>query len=125
MGIGPTLANGYLNALYRATSFSVTTPYFSLHTADPGTTGANEVSGGSYARQSGAGKFAAAASSAIASNAAITWTVLPAVTVTHVAVWDASSGGNFLRGGALTNSRTVEAGGSLTINSGNLTDALS
>jgi hypothetical protein len=25
--------------------------YLSLHTADPGTTGANEVSGGSYARQ--------------------------------------------------------------------------
>ncbi len=52
MGMSETLRNELLDALGNASAYSVATPYVSLHTGDPGTNGASEVSGGSYARQS-------------------------------------------------------------------------
>ena len=48
---------------------AITTPYISLHTADPGETGASECTGGSYARQ--AGSFGAASGGASISPATI------------------------------------------------------
>lgn len=123
MGMSTFLANKILDAIYNAVSFSVTTPYISLHTATPGTTGASEATGGSYSRKDGSAAFPSAASAAIASNADITFTGMPAGTYTHVGVWDASTGGNFLRGGALTASRTLLAGDTFTLTSGNITDA--
>jgi hypothetical protein len=90
----------------------------SLHTADPGETGASEATGGSYARQSAS--FGAAASGAIANDAAISFTAMPAATITHVGVWDASSAGNFLWGGALAASKTTNSGDTFTIPTGDL-----
>lgn len=89
------LKNKWLDAL-RNTSFSVTTVYASLHTASPGDTGANEVSGGSpaYARKSVT--FSAASAGAIDSSNAPAFDVPASTTVTHVGFWDASTGGNFL-----------------------------
>jgi hypothetical protein len=84
------------------------TIYLSLHTADPGETGADECTGGSYARQSIA--FGAASSGAVANTGAISFTGMPAATVTHVALWDASSTGNCYWSGALTAPKTVGAG---------------
>ena len=40
-----------LNAAIAAAIVPGTTYYLSLHSADPGTTGASEFSGGTYARQ--------------------------------------------------------------------------
>ena len=95
------------------------TPYVSLHTADPGLTGASEVSGGSYSRT--AVTFSAASSGATSNTGAVTFTSMPAVTVTHVGIWDAASGGNFLYGDALTNgSQVVNAGGSFEFGIGDL-----
>jgi hypothetical protein len=48
-----------------------TTAYVSLHIADPGTTGANEVSGGAYARQGPIAFANAGAEPTVASNSAI------------------------------------------------------
>lgn len=127
MGMSNYYKQKLLDATYNATAYSVAVPYISLHTADPGTTGANEVTAGaySYARKDASAAFPAAASGSISSNGDITWTNLPAVTITHIGVNDAASGANFLKGGALANSRTVEAGGSFTISSGNLSDTFS
>jgi|YelNatPaOPRAMG01_1025707.scaffolds.fasta_scaffold66889_1 hypothetical protein len=88
----------------------------SLHTADPGATGANEVSGGGYARASIT--FSAAGNGQSATSAAVTWLNLPAVTVTHVGIW---RGGVFLFGAPLTQSRTVQAGDGLYMVIGTLT----
>ena len=107
-----------LDAVFNATAFSVTTPYISLHTGDPGETGASEVTGGSYARQSGS--FAAAAAGATSNDATISFATMPAATITHVGVWDASTAGNFLWGGALTASKTVNSGDTVQIASGDL-----
>lgn len=96
------LNNAELNTL-RATAFSVTTVYASLHIGNPGITGANEVTGGSYARQ--AVTFGAAASSAMSNSAALNFTGMPAVVagtpMTHMGLWDASTAGNFLWAGPI------------------------
>jgi hypothetical protein len=90
-----------------------TTAYVSLHTADPGNTGAGEVSGGAYARQ-GPVTFASAGNNpTVASNSAIL--TYPAATaswgtITFFGVWDAATGGNFRGSGAVTTPKLVNSG---------------
>ena len=88
----------------------------SLHTATPGFTGANEVSGGSYTRQQItwvaplSGGFATPGQK-VSSNAQ-SWTGMPACTVTHFGWFGTSgaSGGTWLGGGILGSSLTVPSG---------------
>lgn len=123
MGVSTTLSDSINNAIFNATAYSETTGYVSLHTGDPGTTGASEVVGGSYGRQ--AAPAVASSSGTYTSNANIDFTSMPAATVTHVGIWDAVSSGNFLTGGALSASKSVGAGDTFRIASGNLTCAWS
>jgi hypothetical protein len=118
MTISNYLEAKVLDAVFNNVSLAVATPYISLHTADPGETGASEVTGGSYVRQ--AGSFAAASGGTITSDAAVNFTGMPAVTVTHVGVWDASTAGNFLWGGALAASQAVGVGNTFSIASGDI-----
>lgn len=87
--------------------------YASLHTADPGTTGVNEVTGGSpaYARKSIT--WNAASGSKTASNAPVF--DVPAGTVAFYGLWSASSGGTYYGGGALSASETFAAQGTYTL----------
>ena len=101
---------------------SLTVAYASLHSDDPSTTGANEVSGGSptYARK--AVIFDAAAASARALNADVTFDV-PAETIKYVGYWTLATGGVFHGSDAVTNEifaaqgeyKLLAAGTSLTI----------
>jgi hypothetical protein len=100
-------ANKILDALFNNTALAITMPYISLHTADPGTTGASEVTGGSYARQ--AASFGAASGKALATDAAVEFGPMPACTVTHYGVWDALAGA-FVLGGPLTASKVINSG---------------
>lgn len=101
--------------------------YVSLHSADPtetGTTG--EIAGGSYARQTPA-SWAAASAGSKATSADTTWTNMPAVTVSHVAIHDHSdntNATNVLYHGSLTASKVVGAGDTFKFTSGNLTVTL-
>lgn len=97
------------------------TKYLSLHTGDPGETNSptNEVTGGSYARQ--AITFNSASGGSKSSNSTATFTAMPAVTITYVGVYDASTSGNLLYSAALSPSRTTVAGDSVTFASGNVT----
>lgn len=81
------------------------TIYMSLHTADPGTSGANEVSGGAYARQTAV--FSVADAGQSSNSQQVVWIDLPACTITHCGVW---RGTTFLFGAALTQPRTALAG---------------
>ena len=89
--------------------------HVSLHTADPGTTGANEATGGSpaYARQ--AITWAAASGGAIGLSAQETFDVPGSTTVSHFGLWDASTAGNFIGGGALSAAETFAAQGTYTL----------
>lgn len=73
---------------------SLSPAYVSLHTASPGDSGANEVSGGSYARVACSWASASGASRAASNQPAVN--VPAGTTITHVGYWTASSGGTFL-----------------------------
>ena len=114
------LENALLNHVFRNTGLtSPTTVYVSAHTADPGEDGSNEVSGGSYARLAGA--FGAPSGGQIALSSALNFTSMPAATITHVGVWDASSAGNFLMKAALSASKVVGSGDTFSLTSLTLT----
>ena len=87
-----------LDEIYNAGAgtFPAADPFISLHSADPADTGANELTGGGYARQQVA--FGAAASGTLSNTGAITWSV-PAGNVVAWGVWDAVSAGNCLQVG--------------------------
>lgn len=86
------VANAELDTMFQSM-------FVSLHTGDPGLTGASEVAGGSYIRQ--AENFGAAAAKALTNAAAIEFAGMPAVTVTHVGFWSADTAGVFKGGAAL------------------------
>ena len=120
-----------LDFWFKANSLGTTGPtnvYISLHTGDPGDTGANEATTGGYARV--VQTFAAASTdgggiTTIDSNADVTLgTFTGAATFTYMGIWDASTTGNFLAGGLLSSSRTVANGDQIKFSSGNITVAL-
>jgi hypothetical protein len=110
-----TFGTAYANTLLDA---ALDGAYVSLHTGDPGSTGANEVTGGSYARQ--VPTYSAAASKEKPTSATCDFSGMPACTVTHVGAWTASSGGTFRIGGALTESKVVGSGATFRFSSGDL-----
>jgi len=95
--------------------------YLSLHTADPGTTGAHEVNGGSYARQ--AITWNAASGGEQTSSDGQTFAGMPAVSGDlWIGLWGASSGGTFYWGSpdsAVTG--PVVEGNSVVFTSGSVT----
>lgn len=105
------------------TTDSVTRPtawYIGLFTAAPGEAGGGtEVSGGSYARKA----VTFTVSGNLATNsAAVEFDVATATwgTITHVAVFDAVTGGNQIAYAALTASKTIDTGDVLRVPAGDL-----
>jgi hypothetical protein len=84
--------------------------YISAHTGDPSTTGANEVAGGSYARQQTTWGTASGGER-VGSQVSIP---IPAgTTVTHWGIWSAASSGTFRGGFALGASEAFGSAGTL------------
>lgn len=78
----------------------------SLHSANPGTTGGSEISGGGYARQTTSWPNAAMnAGAAVTTGSQVTFTVAANTTVTHFGVRDGA--GNYLWGDAISPSVTL------------------
>ena len=101
-----------LEKAFLGRDFQVTESWCSLHTADPGKTGQSETSGAPYARKL-VTQFTAVDSDGSAKrvrNVALLLIQVPAGTYTHVGMWDAASGGNFLGGGLLSSPATVNDG---------------
>lgn len=123
------LENGLIDFIFRGQA-APTMPsslHFALLTAAPSDSGGGtEVSGGSYARVAvtrslanfagtqGAGSTSASSGTGgvTSNNAAITFATPTANwgTVTHIAVYDASTGGNLVFHGALTTPRVINSG---------------
>ena len=127
------LGNMVLNSLLRGVAFTVPARvYISLHTADPGLTGVNEVTIGAwpaYTREDPAnggavgGGFSAPASKATENAQLILWPAQNGagnITITHIGIWDAATGGNFLHGQALSASRIVQPTDEFVFNVGQL-----
>lgn len=97
-----------------------TTWYLGLFTAAPGEAGGGtEVTGGSYARQTIAfsvtGDTATNSASIEFPAATASWG-----TITHVAVFDASTAGNQIAYATLTASKTIDSGDILRVPAGDL-----
>lgn len=106
----------------------ITTAFVSLHTADPGNTGASEVSttgGSNYVRQSAAFTKTPGGSNTVAANTSIITYAAAGTswgTITHFGIWDQASGGNFRGGNIVNTSKAIGlndtarfAAGALTI----------
>lgn len=74
--------------------------WISLHTADPGTTGASEASGGSPAYARKQTTWTDGADDGVINGSEVTFDA-PAGTYTHYGVRSASTAGTFIGGGAL------------------------
>lgn len=104
--------------LMRTATWSKTTArWISLHTATPGLAGGNEVTETWYDRiqRDAADANWDAVLNGIAENIAVITFGSPtgmagSLIVTHVGLWDAAVAGNFLVGGPLTSSKTINNG---------------
>lgn len=76
--------------------------HVSLHTGNPGATGASEVAGGSPAYARVAITWATASGGNIDSSNTPTFNVPAGTTVTHVGFWSAATGGTFYGSDAVT-----------------------
>ena len=97
--------------------------YVALYTAAPSDAGGGtEVSGAGYVRQSVAFDAAATPGGTTSNSADVSFTAAGGDygTVTHLGIFDASSAGNLLWHGALTASKAVEDGDTITFTAGNI-----
>jgi hypothetical protein len=131
------LENKLVDHIFRGQQFSTpSTLYVSLHTANPGETGADELTtAGAYARASisstlanwaatQGGTDASSGSSGQTENLATISFPTPTAnwgTVTHFAVWDAASGGNPLLYGQLTITKAINEADTVSFAAGALT----
>jgi len=113
-----------LASVFTSAAYQVATPYVSLHDSDPLEVGGGEITsaGGSYSRQ--LGTFASPGSGETHNQSALTWTNMPARTISHIGVWDSLTAGNFLWGGAMNTPKTTNAGDTFQINSSSLSATL-
>jgi hypothetical protein len=113
------LANAWLDMLEGTAFTAPTALWVELHTADPGASGTTAVSVGSTTRlQLTAANFNAAASGSKAMAAAIgPWTNGgTSETISHLAIFSASSAGTFWWSVALTASQAWASGNTFTLN---------
>lgn len=111
-------ANKVLDHMHRAQASTAPAGNFvKLHTADPGSAGATAAS--SVTTRPSVTFSAASAGAVAASNTPTwaTWAGTSPETVTHISVWDASTVGTFLYSVALTASKVVQTGDTLTLSS--------
>lgn len=108
------------------TTGSATRPtawYVALYTAAPSDSGGGtEVSTGGYARQSVTFGAASSPGGTTSNTGAVSFTASGANygTVTHIGIFDNSTGGNLLWHGSMTASKTVNDGDTLEFSIGNI-----
>ena len=116
----PGLVDAGKNALLNG--FAASVSWVSLHTADPGTSGSAEVTGGAYTRETST--WAAAASASVSTSASIVFDVPGSTTINHLGYWSASTSGTFFGSRALDTAQTYATAGTYTISTGNITESI-
>lgn len=96
--------------------------YVKLHTGDPGEAGTSNAASHTTRVEV---TFGTASSGSIASDADCSFTSLTAdETISHISLWDHATAGNCLGSAALSASRAVTTGDTLTLASGDVTVTL-
>ena len=117
--------NEILDHLFGKGSYTPPTIYVGLSTADPGDDGSglSEPSGNGYARvATSAADWNSASGGALDNANALEFAEATGSwgTVTHFALFDASSSGNLLAHGSLTQSKTIASGDTARFSAGDL-----
>lgn len=97
--------------------------YVALYTAAPSDSGGGtELSGNGYAREAVTFDAASSPGGTTSNTGAVSFTASGGSwgTITHLGIFDASSGGNLLWHGALTASKTIADGDTLEFSIGNI-----
>lgn len=118
MSLGPSqfTVQGWLNALFNATSFSIAQAYIQLHTADPGAAGTTSVATETTRKSVsfGAAPAASAGVVTILNDVAVQYTgIAGSQDASHYSLWDALTVGNYLGSGLIT-ANAYTAGDTLT-----------
>ncbi len=113
VGAAAATANSWMNVLRGTTYTGVAGLFVQLHTADPGAAGTNAVSAVTT-RNALTWNAASGGSCTLSALAAFSMTATE--TITHISLWTASSAGTFLASGALSASKAVNNGDTLTFN---------
>ena len=109
-------ADKLLNTIGRSgTTFTAGSLYVKLHTGDPGATAATAASAVTT-------RYAVTFSASSAGSMALTsmggtWSMTATETISHISLWDAATSGNFLWSVALTASKSVVSGDTLSLTS--------
>lgn len=107
-------ANAMLDG-FRNTAFQVAATWVKLHTGDPGSAGTANASAVTTRSQA---TFAAATSGALAlTGTSPSWSMTTTETISHISVWSASTSGTFHWSAALSASKSVANGDTLTLTS--------
>lgn len=115
MAISTASANAALDAIL------VSGDYLALFTANPDPSGANEVTGGSYARQ--ALTYGAASGGSKANSTQLEYT-MPAATVTHMGIMSAASAGTLKWSAPVTAPKTFSADDICIVRAGGVTASI-
>lgn len=111
MGLTNSVQESLTKTVTQDTSFSIADPYWmSLHSANPGGSGANEITTGSGAEARQEVAFSGSNGTDANTSAAVVFTIASAVDVTWVGAWTAETGGTFIGGFPLIGQQTVGAG---------------
>jgi hypothetical protein len=110
-GLATAHAHGILN-LFRATNYTAVTVFVKLHTGDPGSAGTSNAAAVTTRNQA---TWNAPSAGSMTINTLASWSMTTTETITHVSFWDASSNGNFLQSAALTASKPVTIGDTLSL----------
>jgi hypothetical protein len=122
-GLSTAMKNSILDMLFNQQNITAPTAiWLSMHTADPGATGASEVSGSSYARVNVTNSFSAAASGAITNDVQIDYPEVTGspYTAAFWGLWSAPSGGTYYKGGDISPDKTHPVGSVPSISVGEL-----
>jgi hypothetical protein len=114
------LANKWLDMLGASAFTAPSAAWMELHTADPGAAGTTSTCTGTVgASRKQITWSAASAGSKAATTTLPSWTAWDggSVTISHIAVWDASTSGTFLYSGALTTPRAITNGDTFNVTS--------
>lgn len=106
----------FTSATKEAAALAVTAlgGFISLHTADPGTTGTGEATGGTPAYARKQTTWAGGASDGSVAGSQVTFDAV-AGTYTHIGIWTAATAGTFVAGFALSAPVTLGAQGQVLV----------
>lgn len=114
VGLATATAQGYINVLRNVAYSGIATVYVQCHNGDPGAAGTANVSTGITTRNQLTLNAPSGGSATLGTLASFSATGTD--TISHVTLWTASTSGTFIASGALSVSKGVNNGDTLTFN---------